>query len=354
VTSANAQVKSDERTLAATLGELVALTGGGGELPMSVPVSMAGTPHTLTVKDSAGRLSVWFASDRASHIKTKFEEVDRVLQQWATYVESLGNPAVKEEFEIIVKPEIEAKKTSALQNAVNGIEDRKSKEYETLKKEIGATITALQKEIEDWATKGGIEVRDFSDAAVKERLERATEEAAEQVWRDRKAQAQTALEGFAGEIQALDANAHLKYRGSLAKGRKGVTKDFVPFSPMSFDVDLFVQSDKLFMDLHEAGFGVSPDVGELAAERHPDLKRIMSRMEEAYNTMEGVRAGSFSLVLRTSENTRDLLRRKGTREFAGETHVTISPPAAPPPAPAEAEEAVPAPRGEEPEPESVS
>jgi hypothetical protein len=54
-------------------------------------------------------------------------------------------------------------------------------------------------------------------------------------------------------------------------------------------------------------------------------------MEVAYNAIQGVRAGSFSMKLRTRRNAAELLAKKGTPEYAGETHVTIQPPEPPPP-----------------------
>jgi hypothetical protein len=327
-TSVNDRVKSDEHLLADTLGEIFTLLGGTTGLPFSKPVNMADAGHTLTVKEEGGHLEVWLAS-RPDAVRAKFAEVDRILKRWEDYIDNLANPAIKEEFTLLIKPEIDAKKTTALTAAAARAEKIKSKDFGTLKGEIDTTIAALASEISAWATAAGLAVNDFSDAAVAAALARQAEEAAERVWLGLQARTQQLLEGFAGQIQALDPDARLRYRGSLAKFRRGVTKAFGEFNPLDFDVDLFIQSDLLFLQ----AAGGRPGRGEVPAENHPAVAPIMGDMRTAYKQIPGVRPGSFSLVLRSVANVRSLIALSGTHEYAGETHVTITPPApAAPPA----------------------
>jgi hypothetical protein len=229
-----------------------------------------------------------------------------------------------------LKPEIEGKKATKLGSAVARLEGMKSADREKLKAEIDTTIAVLSGEISDWATTAGLPVRDFSDVAVQAALEREAEEAAERVWQDRKRETQRRLEAHAASIQLLDPDAQLKYRGSLAKGRKGVSKGFAEFDPMDFDVDFFVQSDKLYLEVP----GLAPDApGEVWADRHPRLRAMMPEMAAAYDAITGVRQGKFSLKLRAKKNVQELLAKRGLPEFAGETHVEITPPPPPPPPP---------------------
>lgn len=295
----------------------------------TTPVSMAGASHTLKIKEQGGNLKVSLAS-REESIRDKFGQVDRILKRWEDYINSIGNPAIKEEFALLLKPYIEAKKTSALTGSVAKLEGMKSAQFEELKGEIDNTSQALAGEISAWANNAGVPVKDFSDNAVKAELARKAEEAANKVWLERKNETQQKLEQYAGEIQALDPAAKLKYRGSLAKQRKGVSKDFGEFNPWDFDIDFFVESDKLYL---EAVGGRVPEAAgkqEIWADRHPGLKAKMDAMAAAYDAITGVRKGKFSLKLRSASNVRDLLAAKGTRESAGERHVEITPP---PPAP---------------------
>ncbi len=333
--SINDQVKSDEHTLAATLGELFTLFGGEGGLPLSVPVNMAGAGHTLIIKDEGGHLTVWFATKEQS-IRDKYAQVDRILKRWEDYISSLGNPAIEEEFTILIKPDIEAKRTARLQGDVARLEGIKTKEFGALKEEVDKTIKQLTQEISDWATSAGIPVQDFSDEAIKAELDRRADEAAEKVWRERQEETQQKLAEYAAKIQALDPAARLKYRGSLAKYRRGVSKGFAEFDPLNFDIDFFVESDKLYVEALEAMGGMPERPGELWAEAHPGLRAILDDMAAAYDTITGVRKGKFSMKLRSVTNVQALLAKKGTREYAGEAHVEITPPrptTPPPPLP---------------------
>lgn len=321
-TTANDQIKSDEHSLADMLGQLYVLFDGAAGLPFSMPVNMAGEGHTLTVKDENGYLAVWFAS-REQAILDKFAQVKRILERWEKYIDSIGNPTIKEEFTVLLKPEIEAKKTSALEGAVAHLKGIKSEDFMKLKAEIDTTIKALATEISVWASGAGVPVKDFSDEAIKSELERTAEEEAERLWMQRQKETQNKLEQFAGQIQALDPAARLKYRGSLAKGRKGITKEFGDFDPWNFDIDFFVESDKLYQE----AIGDDPDrTGEVWAGSHPGLSKILSAMADAYDSIPGVRKGKFSMKLRSTSNTKTLRAKSGSHEHAGERHVEISPP----------------------------
>ncbi len=328
----NEQVKADEHVLARTLGELFTLFGGAAGLPFSLPVSMAGGGHTLTIKDEGGHLTVWMAS-REDSIRGKFAQVDRILQRWEDYINGLANPAIKEEFSILLLPEIKAKKASGLAAAVAKLEGMKSADFETLKAQVDAAIKGLAADISAWAVSAGLVVQDFSDEAVKAELDRQAEAAAERVWQSRKDEAQQKLEQFVTQIQALDSAARLKYRGSLAKGRKGVSKGFGAFDPFSFDIDLFIESDKLYLEAVGGSMPARASSAEIWADRHPGVRPIIQSMSVAYNSITGVRRGDFSLKLRAVSNVRELLSKAGTREYAGETHVEITPPKAPAPPP---------------------
>jgi hypothetical protein len=300
----------------------------GGTLNEVKPVSMAGASHTLKVKEQDGRLKVSLAS-REGAIKEKFGQVDRILERWEEYIKSIGNSAVKEEFSILVKPYIEAKKTSELMGFVARLEGMKAGQFEELKQEIDGTVKVLAAEISTWATSANVTVKDFSDEAVNAELARLAEEAANKVWEDRKNETQQRFEKYAGEIQELDPKARLKYRGSLAKQRKGVSKSFGEFNPWAFDIDFFVESDKLYLEAVGNNVPAQANRAEVWADRHPQLRAKIRDMATTYNTITGVRQGEFSLKLRSVSNVRDLLSKKGMYEFAGETHVQIQPP--PPP-----------------------
>jgi hypothetical protein len=231
---------------------------------------------------------------------------------------------VREEFALLIKPEIEAKKTKNLASAVARLEGMKSADREKLKAEIDATITQLSGEIAAWATSMGLEVQDFSDAGVVAALKREAEKKAGEVWLKLQQTTQAKLEEHAAALQALDPAAILKYRGSLAKMRKGVSKDFQEFDPNNFDIDFFVQSDKLYLE----AVGSGPEApGEVWGDAHPEVRKLLPAMANAYDTIPGVRKGKFSLKIRSIKNVRELLAKRGTREFAGETHVPIEPPA---------------------------
>src|SRR5262249_11491672 len=132
---------------------------------------------------------------------------------------------------------------------------------------------------------------------------------------DRKRETQERLEKFVPEIQTLDPEARLKYRGSLAKFRKGVAKEFGAFDPWNFDIDLFVQSDTLLLDVVR---GLRDPPQEVSAEAHPLLRAKLAGMAKAYAGITGIRKGSFSMKLRSIRNVKELLGKAGTREFAGE------------------------------------
>ncbi len=63
---------------------------------------------------------------------------------------------------------------------------------------------------------------------------------------------QNVMAKYKPQIQALDPQAKVGYRGSLARGRKGPHKGGGPFTPTDFDIDAFIVSDKL---KREGGWG---------------------------------------------------------------------------------------------------
>jgi hypothetical protein len=96
---------------------------------------------------------------------------------------------------------------------------------------------------------------------------------------------------------------------------------------LDYDIDFFVQSDKLYIEV--VGEGVEGP-GEVWADEHPKLRAMMKEMAAAYDSIKGVRKGEFSMKLRSVSNVRDLLAKKGTREHAGERHIEVAPPPPPP------------------------
>lgn len=316
----NEKLKADEQQLAMALGELYSAVNSTAGLPFSKPVSMAGASHTLTIKEQGGQLVVFHAS-RESEITGKLAEVDNILKRWEQYINSLANAAVKEEFDILIKPEIEGKKTGGLASAIAGVKAIKPAEYEKRKQEVDALVQSLVGMITSWASAAGLAVKDFSDAAVKAEIERQAEEAAEKAWRDAQQHCQEKMQEFVPKIQALDGAARLKYRGSLAKGRKGVSKGFGAFNPSDFDVDFFIESDLI---LTQCTGNISR--GEAWGDQHAGVNKMSADMAAAYDKIPGARKGKFSIKIRCVSNVRDLLARRHEREYAGEKHVTIQPP----------------------------
>jgi RHS repeat-associated protein len=67
-------------------------------------------------------------------------------------------------------------------------------------------------------------------------------------------------------IKALDVNAKVGFRGSLARGRKGSHKGGGPFNPQQFDVDAFIVSDDLSaLIVPRRGFRNGGDIAEIRA-----------------------------------------------------------------------------------------
>jgi hypothetical protein len=296
------------------------------DLSETKPVAMAGASHTLKVKDEGGSLSVWLASTE-QQLESRIAQIDRILTRWEDYINSIVNPEVKDEFEILVKPDITAKKAAILSSTVARIKGMKSLDKEKARAAMDAAVITLSGEISSWATSAKLPVQDFSDKAVSAALGLKAEEAAEKAWRDCVQETQTKMDGHAAKIQALDGSARLKYRGSLAKFRRGIGKNFGQFDPFDYDIDFFVQSDKLYIEV--VGEGVEGP-GEVWADEHPKLRAMMAEMAAAYDSIKGVRKGKFSMKLRSVSNVLGKLAKKGTRENAGERHIEVKPPPPPP------------------------
>lgn len=96
-------------------------------------------------------------------------------------------------------------------------------------------------------------------------------------------------------IQALDPNAFSGYRGSLARGFKGLHKKNAPFDPNDFDIDAFIVSDQLSSEIklnrnkkrlgtNHPGIKKIEDSINRDLKKHPCTKNIRERLQFHVNT----------------------------------------------------------------------
>jgi RHS repeat-associated protein len=93
-----------------------------------------------------------------------------------------------------------------------------------------------------------------------------------------------------GSIRALDPQARVGYRGSVARGRKGAHKQNGPFDPMDFDIDVFVLSDSL------AGRITKNRKGIRWGQRIPEIRDIAKEIDDQVrHLLPGLRKKSTSI-----------------------------------------------------------
>ncbi len=96
------------------------------------------------------------------------------------------------------------------------------------------------------------------------------------------------LEGYLPEIRRIAPDAHVGFRGSLARGFKGKHKKYAPFDPTDFDIDIFVASDVL---RRGRGFQVGPKPLRNLAKKIDSELRLLPEFK-------GLRSGKDKLQFR--------------------------------------------------------
>lgn len=155
------------------------------------------------------------------------------------------------------------------------------------------------------------EARERAEQEERENLKRETEatvKANEATLKARQREAIAALQELKEAIKALDPNALIGFRGSLANGRKGPQKGNAPWDPEAYDVDAFIVSDVLASRWEapdRTGHSVSMtgnkmrggkkvgsgwrDFEERLDPQEQQLRDALERAEEAIKKMPGVK-----------------------------------------------------------------
>jgi hypothetical protein len=138
----------------------------------------------------------------------------------------------------------------------------------------------------------------------------------QQLWQAKQEEVNNVAQQFVPRFLALDPNAQVRMRGSLASGVKmnpskvGPNGERLAFNPSSFDIDAYVVSDVLFEQAAEN----NPDAvrnGQIVGSKSNirPVQQIIRDMREALANIPGNRDSGenrfrFNVVIRSSENAR--------------------------------------------------
>lgn len=152
----------------------------------------------------------------------------------------------------------------------------------------------------------------------------------EKAWKAKQLEVQQAMLAFVPQFQALDPNAEVHIKGSLASGVKLNPKKRSPtgepyvFNPTDFDIDAYVKSDKLYRQALENGAQVRK-VGEIIGSKSniPGFNKIIWDMRRELAKISGNRdvgeqMFQFNVFIRTQKNVANSIKRdQGLAEGIG-------------------------------------
>ena len=299
---------------------------------ISIPFTLHGEAHTLSVEQDGERLAVFMAS-RKEKLRGKYETFRRTVANYRErYAEMDKDVAEYLELEI---QELEKSQDSQLEALTTELEGKNTHEAS----DILATAEGQAKQLvaKVVAVAAELQLEDLTPEMVDKRLREAEDRAWEQAFQGKRQEIQAALQAYVPRIrelaaqlaQTLDARTRppasaaveLKYRGSTAKGRKGEHKGRVRFDPDDFDIDAFVESDVLVAAAIQRGAAAASEMWARDS-RLPELRALEREMAASAAQISGLRSeGGFSIKIRSTSNVQSLLRMGG-----GEKHVTVTAP----------------------------
>ncbi|BAZ50297.1 hypothetical protein NIES4103_29130 [Nostoc sp. NIES-4103] len=143
----------------------------------------------------------------------------------------------------------------------------------------------------------------------------------EKAWKAKQLEVQQAMQAFVPQFQALDPNAEVHIKGSLASGVKLNPKKRSPtgepyvFNPTDFDIDAYVKSDKLYEQAIRNG-AEARKAGEIVGSksRIRAFNEIIKTMREKLAEISGNRdvgeeMYKFNVFIRTQKNVASSIKR---------------------------------------------
>jgi hypothetical protein len=271
--------------------------------------TMGGESHKITVKPSAGHLAAWMDSKNGGKIEGKFESAKQTLKRYKEAVKELGSPVISAEFDELEEMIQELMKSGITNwtHQLDGVKTSKEREPILNDPNLKSEVDGIVQFLTSWGNEHHI--GDLSPEGVEE----AVKKGAEKIWRQKQEEVQLALQEFVTMIQALDPNAKLKYRGSTARGKKSNVKGGLPFDPSDFDVDGFIESDKLIEEAKAKGVLIYDTKVAIRELRNSALVNIETLARQKLASITGIRKESdgsvdFYLLVRTSQATKDLFK----------------------------------------------
>ncbi len=159
----------------------------------------------------------------------------------------------------------------------------------------------------------------------------------EAIWRAKQAEVNAAMQAFIPAFKALDSEAEVYIRGSLVSGvRKMYTNNVKPehrapngepylFKPTDFDIDAYLESDKIFSEARARGF--EKKRGETNGSNHSGVRAIVRDMKAKLSEITGNRdqgggkSNKFDVRIRTSKNS----EKKRNQDAAAASHFGLDP-----------------------------
>ncbi|BAZ16713.1 hypothetical protein NIES4071_85910 [Calothrix sp. NIES-4071] len=139
-----------------------------------------------------------------------------------------------------------------------------------------------------------------------------------QAWTDKQKEVHDAMQAFVPRFQALDTDAEVKIRGSLASGIKGPNKvdktgQRLLFNPTDFDIDAYVVSEKLFKEAVKKDPNAAAR-GQIAGSKHDQVNAIIGEMRIVLAKISGNRdvpptEWKFNVLIRSRKNAAGTVKR---------------------------------------------
>jgi hypothetical protein len=213
--------------------------------PITVPFQMSGSGHHLTIREAAGGVELLVASDEIP-FTTTFQRLYLELDNWRHFLEAV-RPTLPAEVQRQIDAKI-AHLRNVRQTQVSRYNQAYNRTWGSRRGEEGHRNPNAEKdairqltemanadlaEIRAWATGTGMDA--LSPDAVLRNLRPFAKAAFDRAVALRRAAVDAIIAKY-----TTPAGKPLRYRGSLAEGKRGPHKAEVRFSPDDFDLDLYV------------------------------------------------------------------------------------------------------------------
>jgi hypothetical protein len=271
---------------------------------VTVPFSMAGEGHTLTMKPAGDSVDVTMASVELPLTK-KFSTAHTQITYFRHYIETITDPVVRARYQAEIEPQLAAFDAPSVA-AFKVIYDDTFPKGEAPKplgkdtervvankvRPLVARAETMLAQIKAWGDSTG--VKDLSAAEFDRSMTTKGKKAWEESYLAVKAQITTVLAGFTYRGRPLE------YRGSAREGWRGVSKGKTRFDARDFDLDLYVVHPERFDDIRRTAPQAVQGDKIFAGGRTSDLldlqTRVRAALREAFPDVD--RVGRSDIVLR--------------------------------------------------------